>query len=91
MTKSEKTLFSNLLFAHKRILTLFQEIQSKGYSDDAGLAKARQSYFEMTDDVFLPLQLALDEDKPIEGAFNAVLLHSHMVESQVRRALKRGN
>ncbi len=88
MTGPDKVLFTNLLFAHKRLLTLYEEIRFQNCGEDMHTAKARQGYFEMTDDVFLPLQLALQEDKPLATAFNAVLSHSNLVESQVRSALR---
>ena len=44
--------------------------------------------FDEVDDVYQTLQDALVEDKPLDEALETVLLHSQLIEVEVRNRLK---
>ena len=44
--------------------------------------------FDEVDDVYQTLQVALVEDEPLDEALETVLLHSQLIEVEVRNRLK---
>ena len=88
MTLEEKQSFSNLLFAHKHLLTLFQEFRYMTEHPESDYETVHERFFEEVDDVYQSLQDALVEDTPLKEPLETVITHSHLIEVEVRNSLK---
>ena len=88
MTHEERLQFSNLLFAHKHLLTLFQEYRYMTEHPETEYETIHERIFDEVDDVYQTLQVALVENEPLDEALETVLLHSQLIEVEVRNRLK---
>ena len=77
MTEKERLLFSNLLFAHKHLLSLFQEYRYMSEHPESDYETVHERMYDEFDDVYKSLQDALGEDKPLDDALDTVITHSH--------------
>jgi hypothetical protein len=88
MTFEEKQSFSNVLFAHKDLLTLFQEYRYMSEHPQSDYESVHERFFEEVGDVYKSLEDALVDDIPLKEPLDTVITHSHLIEVEVRNALK---
>jgi len=88
MTIEEKTIFINLLFAHRHLWTTFQEYRYLQEHPDMDWETAHEIFFEESDEVYNSLAEALREEQPIQDKLQTVLLQSQLSEVEVRNWMK---
>jgi len=88
MTIEEKTIFINLLFAHRHLWTTFQEYRYLQEHPDTDWETAHEIFFEESDEVYNSLAEALREEQPIQDKLQTVLLQSQLTEVEVRNWMK---
>jgi hypothetical protein len=88
MTIEEKTIFINLLFAHRHLWTTFQEYRYLQEHPDMDWETAHEIFFEESDEVYNSLAEALREEQPIQDKLQTVLLQSQLTEVEVRNWMK---
>lgn len=88
MTEKDRLLFNNLLFAHKHLLTLFQEFRYMNDHPEADFESVHERFFDEVGDVYKTLEDALVDDTPLEEPLDTVITHSHLIEVEVRNSLK---
>jgi hypothetical protein len=67
MTEKERLLFSNLLFTHKHLLTLFQEYRYMYDHPEADYESFHERFFDEVGDVYKTTEDALVNDAPAGG------------------------
>ena len=88
MTESEMMLFTDLLFAHRRLWMAFQEYRYLREHPEMDWATAHQIFFEESDEVYNSLAEAMREGQPIQDKLQTVLLQSQLTEVEVQYKMK---
>ena len=88
MTHEEKLLFSNVLFSHKHLLTLFQEYRYMGEHPESDYDTAHERFFDEVGNVYKTLEDALIGETSLKEPLETVIMHSHLIEVEVRDSLK---
>ena len=89
MTTEERTLFINLLFAHKHLWTTFQEYRFLQEYPDTDWESAHERFSEEAYDVYQSVADALLEGRPLQDTLETVLLHGQLTQNEVIQAMKR--
>jgi hypothetical protein len=91
MTEPEMLLFTELLFAHRRLWMTFQAYRYLEEHPQADWEYANQIFWEQSHEVYSDLAEALNDEQPIRDKLQTVLLQSHLAETEIRDQLKKNH
>jgi hypothetical protein len=89
MTEPEMMLFTELLFAHRRLWMTFQTCRYLEEHPEMDWETANLVFYHQSDEVYNSLADALREEQPIQDKLRTVLLQSQLAEVEVRDRLKK--